>query len=171
MTNQKRVLNILTNQKRALKIVTNQKRVFNIVTNHRIQSAYRDAAASGGEAAQMLQARMEESMQKYLSYKAALLEPSTMNTMTSLMAATGSWLVKLTTGDVNTLPDSQLPMGDHTSPLSFIPEFVLENICEHLLMVRRFNPSHFEQVSRSSNFSILHSYFLVPRLAPSLAIF
>ena len=161
----------MTNQKRALNIVTNQKRVFNIVTNHRIQSAYRDAAASGGEAAQMLQARMEESMQKYLSYKAALLEPSTMNTMTSLMAATGAWLVKLTTGDVNTLPDSQLPMGDHTSPLSFIPEFVLENICEHLLMVRRFNPSHFEQVSRSSHFSILHCYFLVPRLAPSLAIF
>ena len=97
----------------------------------------------------MIQSRMEAAMQKYLSYKAALLEPSTMDTQTKLMAATGAWLVRLTTrappGDTR-LPDTQLPPADLTSPLSFVPEFVLENLCEHLLLVRRFNPAHFEQV-------------------------
>jgi len=113
----------------------------------RLQSAYRDAAAAGGgEAAEMIQTNMEKAMQRYLTYKAALLEPSTMDNMTKLMAATGSWLVKMTTGDVTCLPDTQLPVSDFSSPLSFIPEFVLENICEHLLLVRRFNPAHFEQV-------------------------
>ena len=97
----------------------------------------------------MIQSRMEAAMQKYLSYKAALLEPSTMDTQTKLMAATGAWLVRLTTrappGDTR-LPDTQLPPADLSSPLSFVPEFVLENLCEHLLLVRRFNPAHFEQV-------------------------
>ena len=113
----------------------------------RLQNAYRDAAAAGGgEAAEMIQKNMENAMQRYLTYKAALLEPSTMDNMTKLMAATGSWLVKITTNDVSSLPESQLPIADFTSPLSFIPEFVLENICEHLLLVKRFNPAHFEQV-------------------------
>ena len=64
----------------------------------RMQSAYRDAAAIGGEAAEMIQGRMESAMQRYLTYKAALLEPSTIDSQTALMAATGSWLVRLVTG-------------------------------------------------------------------------
>ena len=113
----------------------------------RLQSAYRDASASGGgEAAELIQSRMEEAMQKYLTYKAALLEPGTMDVQTGLMAATASWLVRLTVGDGESLPEGQLPTADHTSPLSCIPEFIMENLCEHLLLVRRFNPAHFEQV-------------------------
>ena len=112
----------------------------------RLQNAYRDASAVGGEAAEMIQARMEDDMQRYLTYKAALIEPSTMDGQTGLMAATGSWLVKLTTGNAAILPKPQLRICDHISPLSFIPEFMIENICEHLLLVRRFNPAHLEQV-------------------------
>jgi len=111
----------------------------------RLQSAYRDASASGGEAAEMIQSRMEEAMQKYLTYKAALLEPSTMDSQTGLMAATASWLVRITGGEGD-LPEGQQPTADHRSPLSCIPEFIMENLCEHLLLVRRFNPAHFEQV-------------------------
>ena len=112
----------------------------------RLQSAYRDASAAGGEAAEMIQGRMEEAMQKYLTYKAALLEPTTMDGQTALVAATASWLVRITVGNSETLPEGQLPAADHTSPLSCLPEFIMENLCEHLLLVRRFNPSHFEQV-------------------------
>ena len=112
----------------------------------RLQSAYRDASASGGEAAEMIQSRMEEAMQKYLTYKAALLEPTTLDSQTGLVAATASWLVKITVGaeDEDSLPSGQLPAADHSSPLSCLPEFIIENLCEHLLLVRRFNPSHFE---------------------------
>jgi len=111
----------------------------------RMQSAYRDAAAIGGEAAEMIQGRMESAMQRYLTYKAALLEPSTIDSQTALMAATGSWLVRLVTGKADQLPEETLNQSSD-SPLTFIPEFVIENICEHLLLVRRFNPAHFEQV-------------------------
>ena len=67
-----------------------------------------------------------------------------MDQQSGLIAATAGWLVQLTTGS----PDL-LPAGPVTSPapaLTGVPEFVLENLCEHLLLVKRFNPVHFEQI-------------------------
>jgi len=112
----------------------------------RLQSAYRDAAQVGGVAAEQVQARMEASMQRYLSLKAALLEPGTIGLQTSLMASTASWLVKLVTHGEDTLPSSQVLESDAPPALSCVPEFIMENLCEHLLLVKRFNPGHFEQV-------------------------
>jgi len=111
----------------------------------RLQSAYRDAAEVGGVAAEQVKARMEASMQRYLSLKAALLEPSTIGLQTSLMASTASWLVKLVTHGEDTLPSGQVLESDVPPTLSCVPEFVMENLCEHLLLVKRFNPGHFEQ--------------------------
>jgi len=111
----------------------------------RLQSAYRDAAQVGGVAAEQVQARMDASMQKYLSLKAALLEPSTMGHQTSLMSSTASWLVKLVTGDIKKLPTGQVAEDESPAALACVPEFVMENLCEHLLLVKRFNPGHFEQ--------------------------
>eukprot|EP00092_Neocalanus_flemingeri_P008087 GFUD01008727.1.p1 GENE.GFUD01008727.1~~GFUD01008727.1.p1 ORF type:complete len:1041 (+),score=441.41 GFUD01008727.1:59-3181(+) len=113
----------------------------------RLQSAYRDAAQVGGVAAEQVQARMEAAMQKYLSLKAALLEPSTMGQQTSLMASTASWLVSLATcSQEPCLPAGQVSESDSPPVLACVPEFVMENLCEHLLLVKRFNPGHFEQV-------------------------
>jgi len=111
----------------------------------RLQAAYRDAAQVGGVAADQVQARMEAAMQKYLSLKAALLEPSTMGHQTSLMASTASWLVRLATTHADKLPHGQLTEDDSPAVLACVPEFVMENLCEHLLLVKRFNPGHFEQ--------------------------
>jgi len=111
----------------------------------RLQAAYRDAAQVGGVAAEQVQGRMEAAMQKYLSLKAALLEPSTMGHQTSLMASTASWLVKLSTGDVDKLPTGPLTEDESPAVLACVPEFLIENLCEHLLLVKRFNPGHFEQ--------------------------
>jgi len=111
----------------------------------RLQAAYRDAAQVGGVAAEQVQGRMEAAMQKYLSLKAALLEPSTMGHQTSLMASTASWLVKLSTGDADKLPTGQMSEEESPAVLACVPEFLIENLCEHLLLVKRFNPGHFEQ--------------------------
>jgi len=114
---------------------------------NRLQTAYRDATeGGGGQVAEEIQGRMEESMAKFLSMKAALLEPSTMEKQTSLVAATCSWMVKLATGSI--CPGPIEPMSDVPDVLSCVPEFLVENICEHILLVRRFNPSHFEQTGQ-----------------------
>jgi len=112
----------------------------------RLQAAYRDAAEVGGVAAEQVQARMEAAMQKYLSLKAALLEPTTMGHQTSLMAGSSIWLVKQATGGKGTLPSGHVAENDAPPALACVPEFIIENLCEHLLLVRRFSPAHFEQV-------------------------
>jgi len=68
-----------------------------------------------------------------------------MGHQTSLMASTASWLVKLTTGSIDSLPTGQIVEAEFPSTLACVPEFVMENLCEHLLLVKRFNPGHFEQ--------------------------
>jgi len=122
----------------------------------RLQSAYRDASnGGGGPAAEQIQARMEVAMQKYLSLKAALLEPGTLDNQTALLAATADWLVRMATGCKDVLPDAQVPDSNIPSVLRSVPEFIMENIAEHLLLVRRFCPSHFEQSGEARLGSIL----------------
>ena len=47
-------------------------------------------------------------MQRYLSLKAALLEPATLDLQTALLAATCDWLVALATGSRGKLPEGQV---------------------------------------------------------------
>jgi len=112
---------------------------------NRLQATYRDVVdgGGGGNAAEDIQRRMEESMQKFLTIKAALLEPSTLEKQTSLVAGTSSWLVKLVTESAS--PSNIQNQTDVPAVLACIPEFVIENICEHILLIRRFNPAQFEQ--------------------------
>ena len=56
---------------------------------------------------------MESAMQRYLTYKAALLEPSTIDSQTALMAATGSWLVRLVTGTEAIILDELIKRKTH----------------------------------------------------------
>ena len=120
----------------------------------RLQNAYRDAMAGGGGAAgEQIQSRMEVAMQRYLTYKAALLEPSTLDLQTALVAATSDWLVSLATGKRGELPDRQVV--DPPMALTCVPEMLIENSAEHLLLVRRFQPHHFEQAGQERLGSIL----------------
>jgi len=110
----------------------------------RLQGLYREAmAGGGGGAGEEVQGRMEAAMQRYLTYKAALLEPSTLDMHTALVAASCDWLVALVTGARAELPGGQV--AEAPPALRCVPEFLVENICEHLLLVRRFQPHHFEQ--------------------------
>jgi hypothetical protein len=51
--------------------------------------------------------------------------------------------VKLATGSRNPYPIEVLTASPPC--LSCLPEFLVENMCEHLLLIRRFNPVAFEQ--------------------------
>jgi len=120
----------------------------------RLQNAYRDTMAGGGGAAgEQIQTRMETAMQRYLTYKAALLEPTTLDLQTALVAATSDWLVSLATGKRGELPEKQVV--EPPPLLSCVPEMLVENSAEHLLLVRRFQPHHFEQAGEERLGSIL----------------
>merc|ERR1719410_1743215 len=110
-------------------------------------------AGGGGAAGEQIQSRMEVAMQRYLTYKAALLEPSTLDLQTALVAATSDWLVSLATGKRGELPDKQVV--DPPMALTCVPEMLIENSAEHLLLVRRFQPHHFEQAGQERLGSIL----------------
>ena len=120
----------------------------------RLQNAYRDSmAGGGGPAGEQIQTRMEAAMQRYLTYKAALLEPATLDLQTALVAATSDWLVSLATGKRGELPEKQVV--DPPPLLSCVPEMLVENSAEHLLLVKRFQPHHFEQAGEERLGSIL----------------
>jgi len=103
---------------------------------NQLQNSYRNAqAAGGGPAAEQVHERMDAAMTKYLTIKASLLEPATLEATSNFLSATAGWLVNLTTKS-----------SSSNSSLSCVPEFLVENLCEHLLLVKRFCTSHFEQI-------------------------
>ena len=114
----------------------------------RLQQIYRESA--GSPAASEIQQRMDVLMTKYLSLKAALLVPSALDNSLLLCASTGSWLTQLVLNPTLDIDVKELtfPIEENSMPspgLFRIPEFVMENICEQLLLVRRFCPHKFEE--------------------------
>ena len=118
----------------------------------RQQQAYREVMATGqgSAAAESIQRRMDGLMTKYLSMKAALLVPSVMENSMLFCASTGSWMVQLALTPDKPRPgqirDLSFPLQSRLVPpsLKYVPEFAIENICENLLLTRRFAPHQFE---------------------------
>ncbi|GLH02118.1 Ubiquitin conjugation factor E4 A [Gryllus bimaculatus] len=125
----------------------------------RMQRAFNDAQSQAGAQSELVQAigeRMEMEMSRYLSFRAALLEPTSLQMMSQLHVATAVWLVQVT---LNT--DIQVPMSSYAPmkfkemsfplpeeipiTLSCIPEFIIENTACFLSFVRRFNPRNLEE--------------------------
>ncbi|XP_050536909.1 ubiquitin conjugation factor E4 A isoform X2 [Daktulosphaira vitifoliae] len=128
----------------------------------RMQQTFMDTQQSGSatsEVMKLINDRMEAEMTKYLSMKAALLEPSTLHLLSQFQKATCVWLVQVVCDidkdfNLDTLqsycPDKfnilKFPMASVTSPtLKCIPEFVLDNIWRYLMLVRRFHSRSLEE--------------------------
>lgn len=93
-------------------------------------------------------------MTKYLSMKAAMLLPSTLDCMMNFMTASCVWLVNVALGNTSSqlLADVTFPLPERMSEnLSFIPEFIIDNIVDYVTFIRRFNPALFEV---SDNYSV-----------------
>ncbi|TRY61772.1 hypothetical protein TCAL_12264 [Tigriopus californicus] len=128
---------------------------------NRHQTLYREVIGSNREAVETIQKRMNVIMTRYLSIKAALLEPNTLKAHMDLTTATSAFLVQVAMSEGQLINSEKFiplsfPLPKHIPlGLKFIPEFVMENICEHMLYVKRFNPYHFEEAGYENLYSTL----------------
>ncbi|VVC44918.1 Hypothetical protein CINCED_3A005936 [Cinara cedri] len=128
----------------------------------RLQQTFIDAQSAGAtptEVMKLINERIENEMNKYLSLKAALLEPSTLHLMSQFQKATCVWLTQvvfdvdkdfqsndLQSYSPNTFKPIKFPLPSFIPPtLKCIPEFLLENIWRYLTLVRRFHPRSLEE--------------------------
>ncbi|KAL5235405.1 hypothetical protein ACI65C_002815 [Semiaphis heraclei] len=122
-----------------------------------VEAQQSDSATS--EVMKLINDRMEGEMTKYLSMKAALLEPSALHLLSQFQKATCIWLTQVVL-DVdkdfqsnnlqsycpNKFSVIEFPLPSVVPPtLKCIPEFLLENIWRYLTLVRRFHSRSLEE--------------------------
>jgi ubiquitin conjugation factor E4 A len=120
----------------------------------RQQDMYREMIQQNVNAEQReaVQKRTDNLMTRYLSLKAALLLPHSIANMMRVISSTGFWLTNLAVsyGDKKYLAEGKpdiFPLIENkvALELKYVPEHLVENICEYLLLVKRFQPSLYEQ--------------------------
>ncbi|GJQ83288.1 hypothetical protein Trydic_g8880 [Trypoxylus dichotomus] len=125
----------------------------------RIERTYNDAISQStgpNDIADAIKARMKLGMQKYLSVKAALLNPSLIDTVFNFVSSTAVWLNQVAVnksftdgGRIQYAPlhenEIKFPLSESVpTTLMCIPEFIVENVVCYLFFLRRFNPRVFE---------------------------
>ncbi|CAF3669246.1 unnamed protein product [Rotaria socialis] len=135
-----------------------------------VQQAYQEASKLNGpndENVQRLEQAMEKGLTAFLNIKTVLNEPFLLELSNALFTASCSWLVYLAS-----LPEEvdseetmkmirQLPLA--TKPnrqLSYIPEFIIENITDYLTFLGRFNVQLFESLSSVNEYVTLVLVFM-----------
>jgi len=85
-------------------------------------------------------------MSLFLCLKAALTEPRLLSLSFSFHVATATYLVQLATADqMTSFCEPQFPLSDNVPiSLSYVPEFVAENLMDYLLFLRRYKDSVYE---------------------------
>ncbi|KAI4470087.1 ubiquitination factor e4 [Holotrichia oblita] len=125
----------------------------------RIERTYNDAisqSAGPNDIADAIKARMKMGMQKYLSVKAALANPSLIDAVFNFMSSTAIWMNQVAingnfteAGQVQYAPlrerECKFPLSESVPvTLKCIPEFIVENVVCYLFFLRRFSPKVFE---------------------------
>jgi ubiquitin conjugation factor E4 A len=126
----------------------------------RMQRAYIDVQNQGGANSHVVQVfgeRMERDKTRYLSVRAALLEPQSLKLTAQLLVATAVWLVQVTM-DVNSDHSSrksysptqfrtvEFPLPEEVpATLSCVPEFLTENLASFLSFICRFSSVTLEE--------------------------
>lgn len=126
----------------------------------RIQRAYSDVQNQAGvnsDVVQTIGERMEMDTTRYLSLRAALLEPQFLSLTAQLLVATAVWLVQVTL-DVNydhsprksytptQFRPVEFPLPEEVpTTLSCVPEFLIENLASFLSFVRRYSSVTLEE--------------------------
>ncbi|KAK6625393.1 hypothetical protein RUM43_005690 [Polyplax serrata] len=120
----------------------------------KIQQAFNDAVAARGanhEVTEHIQEVMQSLMSRYLSIRAALIEPKTLDLLMKLHATSANWLIQtsLKTGETsstNVMKPLQIPLPEEIpTTLKCIPEFILLNLTCFLSFTRRYNRKAFEE--------------------------
>ncbi|XP_025409888.1 ubiquitin conjugation factor E4 A isoform X2 [Sipha flava] len=127
-----------------------------------MQQTFVEAQQSGSATSEVMKHindRMEGEMTKYLSMKAALLEPSTLYLLSQFQKATCVWLTQVVldvnkdfqSSDLQSYCPNKFNVIEFPLPnivpltLKCIPEFILENIWRYLTLVRRFHSRSLEE--------------------------
>ena len=107
---------------------------------------------------------METGLTAFLNFKTVLNEPYLLELSNALFTASCSWLVHLAASPEQANNDetismiTRLPLAASSHrQLSYIPEFIMENIANYLIFLGRFNVQLFEV--RLRVFSPLSSIF------------
>lgn len=82
--------------------------------------------------------------------------PETLDLLLKFHIATATWLVNNATDvALNVFKTKKFPPPDETSrSLSFIPEFILENIIDCCIVVKRFSSKSFEVCNINENLKL-----------------
>lgn len=131
----------------------------------KIQEAYNDAVAVRGannEVTKYIQKGMHTLTTKYLSIRAALIEPKTLNLLIDLHATSANWLLQIILNPDNSLPilkslkPVETPFPEEiSSTLRCVPEFILLNLTCFLQFIKRYNSRAFEENGPAQWFPIL----------------
>ncbi|CAF0967414.1 unnamed protein product [Rotaria sp. Silwood1] len=135
-----------------------------------VQHAYNDATRLNGvndENVQRLEDAMEKGLTAFLNIKTVLNEPCLLELSNALFTASCSWLVHLASlsdqvENVETIQMiKQLPLiSKPNRQLSYIPEFIMENITDYLRFLGRFNVQLFESLSNVNEYVTLVLVFM-----------
>jgi hypothetical protein len=139
----------------------------------RIQDAYDDAVNSNGvnhEISRKLEERREQGLTIFFNFKTILNEPRLLELSNALFTATCSWLVHLalTSNDEHRSEGGEeemkvlkkLPLKiEPNRQLSYLPEFIMENIIDYLKFLGRFNVRFFEVRFLEIFFQIVDVFF------------
>ncbi|UJR09047.1 hypothetical protein I4U23_013295 [Adineta vaga] len=135
----------------------------------RIQHAFNDATRLHGanhEGSRRLEETMEQGMTAFLNIKTVLNEPRLLELSNAFLTATCSWLVHLASCDQSEnveqiQPIQRLPLSSKVNrELSFIPEFIMENITNYLTFLSRFNVKLFETLDHVNEYVTLVLVFM-----------
>ncbi|XP_022251871.1 ubiquitin conjugation factor E4 A-like isoform X2 [Limulus polyphemus] len=113
----------------------------------KVNPTYCAAEASGDGEAKNKNLHLR-GMMKFLSLKAALLEPETLSLMLQFHLTTAAWLCQVGVYENSTeLEPLTFPLPSSVpEALKCIPEFVIHNVTDCTIFIKRFSPTSFEEV-------------------------
>ncbi|CAF3853159.1 unnamed protein product [Rotaria sp. Silwood1] len=134
------------------------------------QRAYNDANRAhrpNNEDVRRLEETMEKDLTAFLNIKTVLNEPRLLDLSNSLFNATCSWLVHLASltneneNEEQMQMIKQLPLTSKPNrQLSYIPEFIMENITNYLTFLGKFNVQLFESLPSLNEYVTLVLVFM-----------
>lgn len=126
---------------------------------NQLQNMYRDAmeGVADSDTVDRIKSRFERAMIVYLSTKGTLSEPEFLSNFTLFQLTTARYMNHIAyTVDRSKIVPIPLPLTD-SSPQSLksLPEFIVENVVDFLLFLKRFVPASLENFVRSSSYLLI----------------
>ncbi|XP_074648807.1 ubiquitin conjugation factor E4 A-like [Tubulanus polymorphus] len=119
----------------------------------RVYHSLQEQGTANTEAGQMVQTRMDKAMSVYLSMKSVLTEPTLLEHLGSLHVATAKLLCHLAvSNDAKSFQEISFPLcSPNRNALICLPEFLIDNILNFMIFLRRFKDEFYEVIGTNLN--------------------